>query len=42
MLVLGARGLGGLAGMTLGSVAQVLLHHSPCPVAIVHPSAHQG
>jgi nucleotide-binding universal stress UspA family protein len=42
MLVLGVRGLGGLNGMTLGSVAQVLLHYAPCPVAIVHPSAHQG
>jgi nucleotide-binding universal stress UspA family protein len=42
MLVLGTRGLGGTDGMTLGSVAQVLLHHAPCPVAIVHPSAHQG
>jgi nucleotide-binding universal stress UspA family protein len=41
MLVLGARGLGGLDGMSLGSVAQALLHHAPCPVAIVHPSAHQ-
>jgi nucleotide-binding universal stress UspA family protein len=42
LLVLGARGLGGLDGMTLGSVAQVLLHHAACPVAIVHPSAGQG
>jgi hypothetical protein len=23
--------------MLLGSVAQALLHHSPCPVGIVHP-----
>ncbi len=37
MLVLGARGRGGLDGMALGSVAQALLHHAPCPVAIVHP-----
>lgn len=42
MLVLGARGIGGIGDMTLGSVAQTLLHHAPCPVAIVHPPAHQG
>jgi len=40
ILVLGARGLGGLGGMSLGSVAQALLQHAPCPVAIVRPSAH--
>jgi nucleotide-binding universal stress UspA family protein len=38
MLVVGSRGLGGLDGMSLGSVASALLHHSPCPVAVVHPS----
>jgi len=37
MLVVGSRGLGGLDGMSLGSVAATLLHHSPCPVAVVHP-----
>jgi nucleotide-binding universal stress UspA family protein len=37
MLVVGSRGLGGLEGMSLGSVAGALLHHSPCPVAVVHP-----
>jgi nucleotide-binding universal stress UspA family protein len=36
MLVLGSRGLGGLDGMSLGSVAATLLHHSPCPVGVVH------
>ena len=37
MLVVGARGLGGLDGMSLGSVAATLLHHSPCPVAVIRP-----
>jgi nucleotide-binding universal stress UspA family protein len=37
MLVVGSRGLSGLTGMSLGSVASALLHHSPCPVAVVHP-----
>jgi nucleotide-binding universal stress UspA family protein len=36
MLVVGSRGLGGLEGMSLGSVAATLLHHSPCPVGVVH------
>lgn len=37
MIVVGSRGRGGIDGMLLGSVAQALLHHSPCPVAVVRP-----
>ena len=36
MLVVGARGRGGLDDMRLGSVAQAVLHHAPCPVGVVH------
>jgi len=36
MLVMGCRGRGGFEGMNLGSVAQAVLHYSPCPVGIVH------
>ena len=39
MLIVGCRGHGGLPGMTLGSVAQAVLHLAPCPVAIIHPPA---
>lgn len=39
MIILGARGRGGIRGMTLGSVATVLVHHAPCPVGIVRPPA---
>ena len=39
MLVVGARGRGGLEGMSLGSVAGALVHHSPCPVGVVHLAA---
>jgi len=36
MLIAGCRGRGGFEGMNLGSVAQAVLHYSPCPVGIVH------
>jgi nucleotide-binding universal stress UspA family protein len=37
LLVVGGRGLGGVAGLRLGAVAAAVLQHAPCPVAIVRP-----
>lgn len=39
LLVVGARGLGAIRSMVLGSVSSYCLHHSPCPVAIVRAEA---
>ena len=38
LLVVGARGRGGLDEMSLGSIAQAVLHYAPCPVGVVHPA----
>jgi nucleotide-binding universal stress UspA family protein len=37
LLVVGARGRGGLPQMRLGSVSTAVLHHAPCPVTVVRP-----
>jgi nucleotide-binding universal stress UspA family protein len=38
LAVLGPRGAGVLPGLRLGSVTHALLHHAPCPVAVVPPA----
>jgi len=35
LIVMGSHGLGGLAGLVMGSVASRVLHLAPCPILLV-------
>lgn len=36
LLVVGSRGHGGFTGVLVGSISQQCVHHSTCPVVVVH------
>lgn len=42
LIVLGTHGRGGLKHLVLGSVAEQIFRHAPCPVLTVGPKAHDG
>jgi len=36
LIVIGARGLGRIEGMLIGSVTDAVLKSAPCPVLVIH------
>ncbi|MFN6545088.1 universal stress protein [Mycolicibacterium nivoides] len=42
MVAVGSRGIGAVGRAILGSVSSGLIHHAPCPVAVVHANEGQA
>jgi nucleotide-binding universal stress UspA family protein len=41
VIVVGTHGRGGISHLLMGSVAEHVVRHAPCPVLVVRPRAHQ-
>ena len=42
LIAMGAHGRAGIEPLELGSIAERVIHHAPCPVLVCHPEPSQA